>query len=60
MKNKTCVIIGSNLATIKNADNIIFLENGKVLEEGSYNKLISNPKSKFLQLLRQQGSRISY
>jgi len=31
-----------------------FWKNGKVLEEGGYNKLISNPKSKFLQLLRQQ------
>jgi len=54
MKNKTCVLIGSNLAFVKHVDHIIFLEHGRVLEEGSYKKLISNPKGKFLQLLREQ------
>jgi len=42
VKNKTVVMIAHRLSTIRNADNIIVLEEGKLIEEGTHDKLISN------------------
>ncbi len=39
-KNKTVVIIAHRLSTVRNADNIIVLEQGKVLEQGTHTQLI--------------------
>ena len=41
VKNKTVVMIAHRLSTIKNADNIIILEEGKLIEEGTHDHLIS-------------------
>ena len=38
--DKTVVIISHNLDTVKNADHIIVLKDGKVVESGSYYELI--------------------
>jgi ATP-binding cassette, subfamily B, bacterial len=38
--NKTVVIIAHRLSTVKNADNIIVLHDGKIIEEGKHNVLI--------------------
>ncbi|MCX8059061.1 MAG: ABC transporter ATP-binding protein/permease [Spirochaetes bacterium] len=40
-KDKTCIIIAHKLSTIKNVDKIIVFHNGEVIEEGSYNELVS-------------------
>jgi len=42
MKNRTSLIIAHRLSTIQNADIIIVLENGKIVEQGSHHELISN------------------
>ncbi len=41
-KNKTVIIIAHRLTTVKNADNIIVLEGGKIAEQGSHSELIAN------------------
>ncbi|MDR2284419.1 MAG: ABC transporter ATP-binding protein/permease [Sphingobacterium sp.] len=41
MKNKTTIFIAHRISTIKNADHIIVLENGKIIEEGNHNSLLA-------------------
>lgn len=38
-KNKTTLIVGHRVSSAKNANKIIVLENGKILQEGTHNKL---------------------
>ena len=40
-KNKTVIIISHRISTIKDADNIIVLENGKIVLQGTHTELIA-------------------
>ena len=40
MKNRTSLVIAHRLSTIQNADKIIVLENGEIVEEGTHPELI--------------------
>ena len=40
MKNRTSLIIAHRLSTIQNADIIVVLENGKIVEQGNHQQLI--------------------
>ncbi len=42
---KTIILITHRLTSIKNADTIIFLKNGTLVEQGSYTELIENKNS---------------
>jgi subfamily B ATP-binding cassette protein MsbA len=41
-KNRTSLIIAHRLATIKKANNIIVMDSGNIIEQGSHKELISN------------------
>ena len=40
--DRTVLVIAHRLGTIRNADNIIVLENGKVAEQGTHDELLEN------------------
>lgn len=50
---KTSVIVAHRLSTVKNADNIIVLENGEIVEQGSHLELTSL-KGKYYELVKNQ------
>lgn len=41
MKSRTSIIISHRISTVKDADNIIVLEDGKIAEQGTHDKLVS-------------------
>lgn len=41
MKNRTSVLIAHRISTIKNADKIIVMEEGRIVEQGTHNQLLS-------------------
>ena len=47
----TIVIVSHKLSILKNIENIYFLSNGKIIEEGSYKNLSSDSNSKFKKFL---------
>ena len=51
--NCTRIVIAHRLSTIQNADRIIMLEGGKIIEEGNYQSLIEK-KGKFAELVERQ------
>ena len=50
---KTIIMIAHRLASIENFDQIIFIENGKVVEKGTYSELMKNKKY-FFNLSRKK------
>jgi ABC-type multidrug transport system fused ATPase/permease subunit len=54
MKCRTSVVIAHRLATIRNSDKIIVLENGKVIEQGTHTELIANDKGLYKTLTELQ------
>ncbi len=42
MKGKTSVAVAHRISTIKDADQIFVLNNGEIVESGSYSNLITN------------------
>ena len=53
VKGKTSIVIAQRLSTIKNADKIVVIENGKFIEEGSLNELLEK-KGKFYHYWEEQ------
>lgn len=41
MKDRTTIVIAHRLSTIEGADNIIVMENGRIIEQGSHTNLLS-------------------
>jgi ATP-binding cassette subfamily B protein len=52
-KGRTVVVIAHRLSTVKNADKIVVLEGGRVVEEGSHAELTAT-KGKYYELVKNQ------
>ena len=52
-KNRTVVVIAHRLSTVKNADQIVVLEQGKIVETGTHTEL-TNMKGKYFELVKNQ------
>lgn len=52
-QNKTTVIVSHRISSVKDADNIIVLDNGKIIEKGSHQKLL-DLKGFYLDLFNKQ------
>lgn len=52
-KGKTVVVVAHRLSTVKNADKIVVLENGEVVEEGTHAELALK-KGKYYELVKNQ------
>lgn len=53
LKGRTAIMIAHRLSTIREADNIIVLENGKILEQGNHAELI-NHEGEYYHLVKSQ------
>ena len=54
MKNKTVFVIAHRLSTIFNADKILVIENGKIVEQGTHEDLINIENGKYRSLYNMQ------
>ncbi len=52
-KNKTVVVIAHRLSTVMNADQIVVLEKGEIVEIGTHQELVSK-KGNYFELVRNQ------
>lgn len=53
LEGKTAIVVAHRLSTVKNADQIVVLENGKIVEVGKHKKLVKK-KGKYYELVKNQ------
>ncbi|MCL4457689.1 MAG: ABC transporter ATP-binding protein/permease [Nitrospirae bacterium] len=53
-ENLTVIVVAHRLSTVKNADKIVMLDNGKIAEEGTHSELL-NRKGYYWNLYKRQG-----
>lgn len=51
--NKTCIIVSNRISDIRDANKIIVLKNGSIVEMGTHNELISNKKDYYNFFIEQ-------
>lgn len=54
MVNRTTVIVAHRLSTVRNADMIAVIHQGKIVEKGTHSKLVEDPEGAYSQLIRLQ------
>lgn len=59
MENRTSIIIAHRLATIRNVDKIYVLKEGKIVEQGSHEELMSQNEGLYAQMVNLQINGIS-
>ena len=58
-QNKTVIVIAHRLSTLNNADKIIVLDKGFVVEEGTHNELLFNKNSAYANLWKLQAPQLA-
>ena len=54
MKNRTSIVIAHRLSTIQNADNIVVMQKGEIVEQGKHQELI-NKNGVYKKLVEMQS-----
>jgi len=54
MDNRTTIVIAHRLATVRNADKILVLEKGNIIETGKHHQLIENENGYYNRLIKLQ------
>ncbi|KAG5524212.1 hypothetical protein RHGRI_031022 [Rhododendron griersonianum] len=54
MKNRTTVVVAHRLSTIKSADQISVLQNGRIIEQGTHSSLVENKDGAYFKLINLQ------
>ena len=54
MKNRTSLIIAHRLSTIQNADNIVVMKKGEIVEQGKHDELLER-KGEYYKLVSMQS-----
>ncbi|KAK9733051.1 hypothetical protein RND81_04G040300 [Saponaria officinalis] len=57
MVNRTTVVVAHRLSTVRNADIIAVIHQGKVVEKGQHSDLVNDPDGAYSQLIRLQDMR---
>ncbi len=57
MKDRTTLVIAHRLSTVVNADKIIVMEEGHVVEQGTHRELIADSAGVYARFHRMQGAR---
>lgn len=53
-EGRSCIIITHRLSSIQHVNQIYFINDGRVIETGTYEQLVQNPLSAFAQLIEKQ------
>ncbi len=54
MKGRTVLVIAHRLSTVKNADCVCVIQNGKMIEKGTHEELIGKQNGVYQKLVRRQ------
>ncbi|CAL8084250.1 unnamed protein product [Calicophoron daubneyi] len=54
-QNRTTLVVAHRLSTIVNADEILVMHQGEIIERGTHMELIARPNSRYAALWRQQS-----
>jgi ATP-binding cassette subfamily B (MDR/TAP) protein 1 len=54
-KGRTTILIAHRLSTVRNADNIVVLDSGNVVESGTHQELLAHPEGAYKRLIDAQS-----